>query len=114
VIARFSYALIGTLLGLGVGVLGWWLYGQAHSLNYSGGPLDPALKHWLTGSGALFGALGWVLKDRVGDLIGDALSAVFHFEIDSPPRTVSAFALILLLALVLAGLWHTTPAGAPP
>lgn len=114
VIDRLSYALIGALLGLGVGVLGWWLYGRAHSLNYSGVALDPALKHWLTGSGILFGALGGVLKDRVGDLIGDALSSIFHFEINSPPRTASAFALVLLLALVLAGLWHTTPVGATP
>ena len=109
---RLVYALIGALFGALLGLAGWWLYGLAHSLNYSGPGMDPVLMHWLKWSAAAVAVLGLVLKERIGDLVGDAISAVFHFEsnqsFDGAVRTVTAF---VYLAIVVAAIWHTSYGG---
>ena len=107
---RVSYAFISAIFGAFVGVLGWWLYGQAHSLNYTGPAMHPALKHWLQGSITVFAVLGFILRERAGEVVGDTLSAVFHFEFNSEPaRTARLLVAVVFIAICIAAIWHTTP-----
>lgn len=113
---RVIYALIGSLFGALVGVLGWWLYGLAHSLNYDGPAMDPVLAHWLRWSVAAHAILGFVLKDKIGDVIGDTLSAIFLFETNQTSGAgVRTIAALVYIAIVVAAIWHMTPrAGVTP
>jgi hypothetical protein len=107
---RVSYAFIGSVFGALLGLLGWWLYGLAHSLNYRGPAMDPVLRHWLTWSIAASALLGLALKDKMGELVGDALAAILHFEFNLTfNRAVPTVVGIVFLAIVFAAIWHTTP-----
>lgn len=110
IIDRFTYALIGFVFGALLGVACWWLYGLAHSLNYDGPGMDPALRHWVTYVGGALAAFGFVFRERTGDLVGDTINAIFHFEADESPteRTGTSVALIFL-AIVIAAIWFTMP-----
>jgi hypothetical protein len=107
---RIGYAFLGALLGAVLGVIGWWLYGLAHSMNYSGPGIDPVLRHWLTYTSAGFGLLGFWLKEQVGDLLGDTLNAMFHFELNqSPGRESGHVVSLIFLVILLVVIWFTTP-----
>lgn len=107
---RLLYALISSFFGAIVGVMGWWLYGQAHSLNYDGPAMHPVLQHWLQYSVATFAVLGFVLKDHVAEVVGDTLSAIFHFEINlTPDRNCRLLVSLVFLVLCIAAIWFTAP-----
>ena len=106
---RFSYALIGFIAGALVGVVCWWLYGLAHSLNYHGPGMDPVLRHWVTYSSGAFAAIGFLFGERVGDVFGDTINAIFHFEVNYTPRESSTVFGIVLLAIIIAAIWFTVP-----
>jgi hypothetical protein len=107
---RITYAAIGGVFGALVGVACWWLYGLAHSLNYDGPGMDPVLRHWLTYVTAAFAAFGFVFRERIGDIVGDTLNAIFHFEInDTPGNSVGAVAAVVFLAIAIAAIWFTVP-----
>lgn len=109
-IDRLIYALMAAFFGALLGGVGWWLYGMANSLTYSGHPLDPVFRHWVIGGAAGFGVLGFVMGARVADVAGDAFNAMLHFEFSEVPyRTASVLALLLFCALLLAAIWFTTP-----
>lgn len=108
--ARVTYALISAVFGALVGVVCWWLYGLAHSLNYDGPGIDPVLRHWLTYVPAVFAVLGFVLRERSGEIVGDTLSAIFHFEMnDTSGQSLGAVASIVLLLILIAVIWFTVP-----
>ena len=107
---RLEYALISGLFGCALGALCWWLYGMAHSLNYDGPGMDPALRHWLTGAGGSFAVLGAVLGAKAADVVGDVLNAIFHFEYnDTPGHGARAVVMLVMTALMIAALWFTAP-----
>jgi len=107
---RLGYALIGAFFGSIIGIAGWWLYGVAHSLNYSGPGMDPVLRHWVQYSGGAFAAWGVVFRERAADAVGDTVSAILHFEFDEAPgRTASALVSCVVLAITLAAIWFTSP-----
>ena len=107
---RLVYALISACFGALIGVAGWWLYGSAHSLQYHGPAMDPALRHWLRCSIAVFAVLGFVFKQAAADFIGDTLSAIFHFESSHWPGHGGRLVFgLVLLALCLAAIWFSTP-----
>jgi hypothetical protein len=107
---RVTYALISAVFGALVGVVCWWLYGLAHSLNYNGPGMDPVLQHWLTYVTSAFAVAGFVLRERSGDIAGDTLTAIFHFEMnDTSGHSLSVVASIVLLVIIIAAVWFTAP-----
>ncbi len=106
---RATYACFGAFLGGVLGVVGWWLYGLAHSLNYDGPGMDPVLRHWLQVCAGLFAVLGAVFGRVVFDLVADALAAVISFERNDVSHKAEGFYALVLLAILLAAIWFTTP-----
>ena len=107
---RLTFALIGSVFGALTGVCCWWLYGLAHSLNYDGPGMDPALRHWVIYTTTAFAALGFIFRERIGDLMGDTISAIFQFETnDTPGERASVFLMLVFLAIFIATVWFTTP-----
>ena len=106
---HLGYAFIGAIIGCLIGVIGWWLYGLAHSLNYRGPGMDPILRHWLIWSGLVFAAFGLVLRERTADLFVATISAIFHFEIDQAPRNSGLLVNVIFLGILVAAIWFTVP-----
>jgi hypothetical protein len=107
---RISYALIGAFFGAIIGVAFWWLYGLAHSLNFSGIDIDPVLRHWLTYSSGAFAIFGFVFREHVGDVFGVVMSAVFHFESNqSSNESAGIWVGLVFLAIVIAAIWFSAP-----
>jgi hypothetical protein len=107
---RFTYAILGAFFGAVLGLVCWWLYGLAHSLNYRGPGMDPVLRHWVSCLTVSFAALGFIFRARLADFLGDASSAIFHFEVgDTPERSVGPVFVIAFLAIILAAIWFTVP-----
>jgi hypothetical protein len=106
---RLTYALIGFVLGAFIGVACWWLYGLAFSLNYSGPGIDPVLRHWVVYVGGAFATLGFILRDCVGDALGNTIQAIFHFESgDAPSSGTNPWVALVFLAIVLVAFWFIT------
>ncbi len=107
---RVLYTCLSGFFGALIGVVGWWLYGVGHSLNYSGPGMDPVLKHWLTFLGGGYAFAGLVWGERVADAVGGSLTAILHFEFDqSPSNHAESFVILALLVIVLAAVWFTVP-----
>ncbi len=110
IIDRITYAFLGLLFGALLGVACWWLYGLSFSLHHRGPGIDPILRHWVTWVGGAFAALGFLLRERVGDFIGATISAIFHFEArGARGSTAGALVGLVLLVIVIAVAWFTVP-----
>ena len=106
---RLTYSLLGLVFGVGIGVLGWWLYGLAHSLNYDGPGMDPLLRHWVQYAGAVFAALGFIFRERAADAVADTVSGILHFEFnETPGRAASALVGCVVIAITIAAIWFTS------
>ena len=107
---RIFHAVLGAFFGALIGVACWWLYGLAHSLNYSGPSMDPVLRHWVIWTSAALAATGFMFRHSVVDVIGDIISGIFHFEIsDTSNYGLRTLASLVCLAIIIAAIWHTTP-----
>ena len=109
-IERLTYCLIGAIFGALVGVVCWWLYGLAHSLRYDGPGVDPVLKHWLTYVPIAFAVAGFVFRERIGDILGDAFGAITDFESNQSSGRVGVIG-VLFLAIAIAAIWMAVPDG---
>ncbi|MBT9540419.1 hypothetical protein [Thiobacillus sp.] len=110
IVDRITYALIGALFGALVGVACWWLYGLAHSLNYHGPSIDPVLRHWVTYAGWAFAAIGFLFRQRLANVIGDTINAIFHFEVDIAPDERRGLVVgLVFLVIIVAAIWFTVP-----
>lgn len=109
---RLQYAAISGVMGALLGVLGWWLYGVAHSLQYDGPGWHDVLRHWVLGCGGGFALLGFVLGASAADVWADTVGAVvaFEFQMDIHSKITFAFACVYV-ALLVAAIWWSTPAG---
>lgn len=78
---RLAYAAIGFVFGAIFGAVLWVLYGLALSRNLTPGndPVSGVLP-WIKVVGGGFAVLGFLLKGRVGDLLGDGIAAVYAVE----------------------------------
>jgi hypothetical protein len=107
---RITYAFWGAILGVLVGACCWWLYGLAHSLNYRGPEMDPILRHWIVWSGTSFAMIGFIFRIGVIEIIGDAIIAILHFEInDAPRQSAGPVVGFFFLAIAIAAIWFTVP-----
>lgn len=105
---RITYTIVGAAMGALMGAGCWWLYGLAHSLNYSGAALDPMLNHWVKPMAALFAIAGAIFGARVLDFLADTLGAILHFEMnDTPMKSAGLVFTWVLLGLFIAALWFT-------
>jgi hypothetical protein len=110
ILDRLCYALIGMVFGAMIGVVCWWLYGLAHSLNYAGPGMDPILRHWLTYASAAYAAFGFFFRDSVGNIVGDTLGAIFQFKANSVPEgKASPIVSLLFIVIIVAAIWFTAP-----
>ena len=110
ILDRLSYALIGMIFGAMIGVVCWWLYRLANSLNFSGPGMDPILRHWLTYACAAYGAFGFFFRASVGDIVGDTLSVIFHSEANSAPENkASPIVSLIFIVIIVAAIWFTVP-----
>ena len=107
---RITSAFIGAIFGALIGVGCWWLYGLAHSRNYDGPGIDPVLRHWVTYAGGAFGVIGFLLRQRLGDAVGDTIGAIVQFEANESPRgRASPFLVLVFLSIIVAAIWFSVP-----
>jgi len=107
---RFTYAFLGSLLGAPIGVVCWWLYGLAHSLNYDGPGMDPILQHWLIWSISAFASLGFIFREGIIELLSDTIIAIIHFELNSvPQKNNSDIVAFVFLVITITAIWFTVP-----
>ena len=104
-IDRITYAGIGAIFGALIGAACWWLYGLAHSLQYDGPGIDPSLVHWVKPFGAVFALIGFVLRDKAGDVVGHLIGAIFNFEADRHQTNVPVWLAVLVLAGIASLIW---------
>jgi len=72
--------------------------------------MDPILRHWLVWSGTSFALVGFIFRVGVIEIIGDAVIAIFHFELNEAPRQSRGLIVaIFFLAILLAAIWLTVP-----
>lgn len=114
-IDRLLFALLGAFIGGFLGFGCWLLYGCGLSTAMYNAALPPVLKHWLYGMGGGLAILGFLMQERMADVLGDIISVVFHVETQTSPETdkVSWVFVSVCIALVAALLWSSAPANAP-
>lgn len=104
---RLSYAAIGLVLGLLLAIVLWWVFGAGFGRHHgslgSRSELLPWLKY-IGGGGAL---AGFVLKERVGDLVGGSIHAVYDTQTQSSADVeVPRWLFALVLVAVVVGVWY--------
>lgn len=108
---RLICALKGATYGLLIGGAGWWLYGLAHSLNYTSPEIDPVLVHWLAPCITVFAGLGFVFRSDISEIVCDTFSAILSFELNEvPDGWAGIWVWLAFTALLVIVLWHAGPA----
>ena len=108
-IERAQYALIGAVFGAVVGALAWWLFGIGTPSMSRQAFLQPDLFAWLKPTCAVGAVLGFVLKDKVGSVAGEAISLVFGAAMNSGQERsgpeVPRWLVVAVLVAVVLGAW---------
>jgi hypothetical protein len=104
-IDRIVYAIIAAAWGAVIGAACWWLYGLAHSLQYQGPGIDPSLLHWVKPFGLAFATIGFILGEKVGDVLGHLIGALFNFELGHHQTALTAWHVIVVVAAIGALIW---------
>ena len=76
---RLIYALLGTLFGALMGAACRWLYGLGLSVQRPIA-MGGGLQQWVGWGSGAFAVIGFMLGDRAGEVVGNAISEVFHAE----------------------------------
>ena len=90
-----------------LGVLLWWLFGLGfHRIVRPTVQPDPVV--WIKYTGGICALVGFLLKDRVGELVGSGIRAVFSFELESSASGWHAprWLVVLVLAAVAYAAWY--------
>lgn len=104
---RIVYAVMGAIFGTLIGVACWWLYGLALSMRINGPGLDHTLSHWVSVFAGLFAALGFILKEKAGTLVGSTIASILRAESDKEPEVHLSWWQVVLVLAVLTGLvWY--------
>ena len=104
---RLTYAVIGAVFGSLLGVICWFLYGLGFSNQFRGMNLHAEALPWVKVFASLFGALGFILKDRAGTILGNSIAGLFSAESgrDHGPN-LSLGAGFVVLAVVAGIVWY--------
>jgi hypothetical protein len=108
-IDRLCYAAIGLVFGSIVAVILWWLYGLGLSqqLGYFPRSPAPALLPWLAVVGGGFGLVGFLLKEKVGDLGGLAVRGIYEAEtLDHQWTDLPRWLVVVVLVAVVGVVWY--------
>lgn len=97
-IGRLGHALIGALFGAVLGALLWFLYDAGFSRRIHAPEIHLGLTAWMQYCGSAFAALGFLLKDRAGDLLGGGAGEVLRDE----GRRLPWWLLLIVIGAVLA------------
>ena len=104
---RLIYALIGALFGALLGVVCWFLYGLAFSRQMTGPGINASVLPWVKVLGGLFGALGFLLKDKVGSIVGSTIAGIFSVESDRDyGPNLSLLKSMLVLVVIAPVVWY--------
>ena len=105
---RISYAGIGLVLGLLVATLLWWLHGSGLYLRHHPfGSWRSDLLPWLKFGGGGGAIAGFILKERIGDLMGGAVQEAYSVETASRRgRDVPTWLVVMVLACVALSVWY--------
>jgi len=104
---RLSYAAIGLVLGALLAIPLWWLYGLGLSLHSGTSAIQPSVLPWLKYVGSGCAVAGFILKERVGDLVGSVVHAVYDAETYAEGSShVPGWSVVLVLAAVAAAVWY--------
>ena len=104
---RLSYAAIGLVLGLLVATLLWWLHGSGFHVRLRLVPnWRSDLLPWLKFGGGGGALAGFVLKERVGDLMGGAVRGAYDVETAGRNPGVPTWLAFLMLAGVALSVWY--------
>lgn len=112
---RLLFAALGAFVGCFLGFLCWLLYGCGFSATLHNAVLHPVLKHWLYGVGGGFAILGFVMQDKMANVLGDLISVIFHVEAQTSPieEKVSWVFVLVFAVLIVALVWSTAPTNTP-
>ena len=102
---RVIYAGLSAAFGALIGAACWWLYGLAHSIQYDGPGIDPAVLHWVKPFALAFGAIGLVLGEKAGDIVGHVAGAIFNFEADRDQAHMPHWIGLLVVSGLAVLLW---------
>jgi hypothetical protein len=104
---RLIYALIGAVFGTVLGLVCWWLYGLAFSVQRLGTGLNHDAIPWIKVFVGLFAVLGFVLKDRAGSVVGQAIAGIFSIESQEDHGPNLSFGKGLFVLVVVAAIvWY--------
>jgi hypothetical protein len=104
---RLIYALIGAVFGAVLGLVCWWLYGLAFSVQVHGTGLNHEALPWVKVLAGLFATLGFVLKDRAGSVVGQTIAGLFSLESQGDHGPHLSFGKGLLVLVVIAAIvWY--------
>lgn len=104
---RLSYAAIGLVLGSFLAVVLWWLYGLGLSQQWGFSAPQPRLLLWLAYVGGGSALAGFILKERIGDLVGSAFHAIYDLEtLEERSRSIPSWLVVLVLVAVVAAVWY--------
>lgn len=104
---RLSFALLGFIFGSLLAVLLWVLYGHGFSLRHAARREWGELSLWIRYVGGGFALLGFLLTDRVGDVVGSTTREVYEYESRYfVPTEVPTWLAIPVLVGVGLGVWH--------
>jgi glutamate-1-semialdehyde aminotransferase len=104
---RLSYAVIGLVFGVVLAALLWWLYGIGLSGRLGTPAMQPDFLAWAKYVGGGCAVAGFILKDRIGDLVGGAFSAVYDAEGGSDKEHhASTWEVVIVIACVAAAVWY--------
>lgn len=106
---RLTYALIGALFGALTGFMVWLVLGfgawPRGSLSFRGAGLVTLAEYM-----ALIGAvLGFILKDKAGDILGSVIATVFSIRTGTPHThswEVPNWLKVAVVVSVAVAIWH--------
>jgi hypothetical protein len=101
---RIIFSIISLLFGSLLAVILWLLYGLAFSRHYTTG-IGYDLIPWLKYIGGSFAVIGFILKEKTADILGDIITIVYDAE-TKEPGWLSVIAIIG--ALVIVALLYVT------
>ncbi|MGM9490645.1 hypothetical protein [Ideonella sp. YS5] len=105
---RLSYACIGLVLGLLVATLLWWLHGSGlHVRVRPVGTWRSELLPWLKFGGGGGAVAGFILKERIGDLMGGAIQGAYDVETSGRRECdVPRWLVFIVLACAVLSVWY--------
>ena len=97
---RLIHSFLGFFFGSVVAIILWWLYGIANSRNMVRSATHFVdIVPWIQYIGGLFAILGFFLKEKSADILGNTISHIY----DAETRSFSFLELlsIMLISMIL-------------